>query len=54
MNWWQSALISLGVGIASGFMSAKISIAVLTNDVSWIKREMGGIYKRLERLENKL
>lgn len=49
MTEWQPVLI----GIASGVGSAAMSVAVLKNDVRWIKGKLKELTRRVERLESK-
>lgn len=47
-------LEAAGVGVVSGVVSARIAVAVLTTDVGWIKQQIAALWRRLEKIEDKL
>lgn len=51
---WPAFIISLCIGVASGIVSARVSIAVMQNDISWIKSQISAIWKRLDKLESEI
>lgn len=48
-----SMLQGLSVGIVSGAISARIAIAVLANDIRWIKHELDRAWAVIDKLEKR-
>lgn len=49
----NATLQGLIVGVASGACSAWLSVAVLKNDIRWIREQLHVLGKRIEKLEDR-
>jgi uncharacterized membrane-anchored protein YhcB (DUF1043 family) len=53
-HWLSMVVPAIVVGIAGGIISARITVATLSNDMTWVKQQLTSLWNRIDRLDDKL